>query len=243
MSCLLFDLAIEPLAAKIRASSIKGITIPGLRDRLVTKMFADDTAMYLCEEDKYEEVHDVTLVWCRGARAKFNLTKTEVIPLGTVEYRERVVATRKLNEDSQPIPAGVKIAEDGESVRLLGAWIGNRTNDAAPWERVLSTLDGVLDKWNTRNPSLHGRKLILGMEVAGRTQFLAKAQGMPESILKRLQRMMAAFLWNGKAPTVAVETLHTPVSAGGLGLLNLKHRNDAIELLWLKHYLDLSSSR
>ncbi|KAI0349254.1 hypothetical protein OH77DRAFT_1432221 [Trametes cingulata] len=37
--------------------------------------------------------------------------------------------------------------------------------------------------------------------------------------------------------------LYAPIQDGGLGLLNLKARNEAIELVWLKEYLNLSATR
>ncbi len=56
MSCLLFDLAIEPLAALFRRSSLKGIDLPGARGRLLAKLFADDTTVYLSKDDNFQEV-------------------------------------------------------------------------------------------------------------------------------------------------------------------------------------------
>ncbi|KAI0741086.1 hypothetical protein C8Q76DRAFT_609203, partial [Earliella scabrosa] len=51
-------------------------------------------------------------------------------------------------------------------------------------------------------------------------------------------------MWKGDAhPRVSQAVLHRPVREGGLGLLNLQARNEAIDLLWLKDYLDLSPLR
>ncbi|KAJ8454091.1 hypothetical protein ONZ51_g13231 [Trametes cubensis] len=60
MSCLLFDFAIEPLAAAFRSSSLKGFPVPGSTERLVAKLFADDTTVFLSEEDDYTIVEDIT---------------------------------------------------------------------------------------------------------------------------------------------------------------------------------------
>ncbi|KAG2132116.1 uncharacterized protein EDB93DRAFT_1072603, partial [Suillus bovinus] len=37
--------------------------------------------------------------------------------------------------------------------------------------------------------------------------------------------------------------MHRPKEEGGIGLLNIKLRNEAIEVTWVKLYLDLSPSR
>jgi hypothetical protein len=52
LSCLLFDLAIEPLACTLRNSpKLKGYRIPGLEDRVIVNMYVDDTTIYLSDED------------------------------------------------------------------------------------------------------------------------------------------------------------------------------------------------
>jgi hypothetical protein len=49
LSCLLFNIAIEPLACLMRASSLKGIHIPGIPERKIASLFADDTTTYYGE--------------------------------------------------------------------------------------------------------------------------------------------------------------------------------------------------
>src|ERR1700732_1366247 len=52
LSCLLFNLAIEPLANTLRKSEdLNGFIIPGLDSKLITTLFADDTTVYLNQED------------------------------------------------------------------------------------------------------------------------------------------------------------------------------------------------
>jgi hypothetical protein len=45
------------------------------------------------------------------------------------------------------------------------------------------------------------------------------------------------------APHIAAKYLECPLNEGGLRILNLKARNEAIELIWLKTYLNFSPSR
>lgn len=88
LSCLLFDIAIEPLAEALRKSNLKGFTIPGKAERLIATFFADDTTVYLSADDGFGELQEILDRWCLAAGAKFNISKTEIIPMGTPEYRE-----------------------------------------------------------------------------------------------------------------------------------------------------------
>jgi hypothetical protein len=83
MSCLLFDLAIEPLAAYHRESHLKGYEIPGSEEKLIANFFADDTTTFLSAEDNMDDLQNILTKWCTASTAKFNIQKTEVIPIGT----------------------------------------------------------------------------------------------------------------------------------------------------------------
>ncbi|KAF8267288.1 hypothetical protein EI94DRAFT_1581726, partial [Lactarius quietus] len=76
------------------------------------------------------------------------------------------------------------------------------------------------------------------------TQYLAKVQGMPQQTEKAIQKIINEFLWdNEKPPCIATSTLELPLEKGGLNLLSVNTRNEAIEIMWLKSYLNFSPMR
>jgi len=69
MSCLLYNLAIEPLVTGLRASTkLKGIKITN-HAKLITKLFADDTLVYLGKNDKSSNLEDIINLFCRASTA------------------------------------------------------------------------------------------------------------------------------------------------------------------------------
>ena len=124
LSCLLFILAIEPLACMLRGSDLKGYTIPGVTERLITTLFADDTTVYLSADDAYNDLWKILDKWCFTARAQFNKSKTQIIPIGTQDYRVEVVRTRRVGSTGHVIPSDTMIADNrvGQVVRILGTW-------------------------------------------------------------------------------------------------------------------------
>jgi hypothetical protein len=66
---------------------------------------------------------------------------------------------------------------------------------------------------------------------------------MPKQIEDTLEKIIRNFMWDGKRPPVNMNTLHLPIRQGGVKLLDLKARNQAIDIMWLKSYLDLSPKR
>ena len=246
LSCTLFDLAIEPLACKIRNNpTIQGIHIPTLQQNPKILMFADDTTIFLNEYDSLDNVQENLDHWCTVSGAHFNIDKTEIVPIGTEEYRKKVIDTRKINQhDVVPLDPRINIAKDGEAIRSLGAWIGNKTDANTPWEPILDKIKKDLDRWNRSKPTLQGRRIIVQAVIGGRTQFLTKAQGMPISIEKALTKIARNFMWeDDSSPRIALNYLSLPPQEGGLNLLDIHARNEAIEIIWLKTYLNFTPSR
>ncbi|TFK62738.1 hypothetical protein BDN72DRAFT_889947 [Pluteus cervinus] len=185
----------------LRKSNLSGFQITGLIERLINTLFADDTTVYLSEEDNFEDLQNLLLEWCTASGAKFNIQKTEVIPIGTKEYRETVVRTRKINPTQDPIDGNIHIARDGEPVRVLGAFIGNNVEQAAIWTPTIEKIGTSLRRWNKSHPTQDGRRLIIGMEVGGRTQYLTYVQGMPKNVETQIKKMIRNFIPN-EASTV-----------------------------------------
>lgn len=93
LSCLLFDMAIEPLSAMIRMSNLQGFNIPQCGETLKATLFTDDTTVYLSSSDDFTTLQSILDTWCSAAKARFNIKKTEIIPIGTPAYRAEMVET------------------------------------------------------------------------------------------------------------------------------------------------------
>jgi hypothetical protein len=85
LSCLIFDLAIEPLAAMLRGSTLQGFKIPGTAERLIANLFADNTTVFLAATDDFRDLQLILDEWCTASTAKFNVNKTAIIPIGMRE--------------------------------------------------------------------------------------------------------------------------------------------------------------
>ena len=246
LSCLLFDIAIEPLAASIRnAPDITGYAIPHSTTIIKINLYADDTTVYLSHSDRYDTLERLLKTWCRASGAKFNLEKTEIIPIGTAEHRARMLHTRCLHPDDAPLADGIRIVPEGHSARILSAWIGNNTDQAQPWSPIIDKIKEHLDHWAAAHPTLDAKRLIVQMVVGGMTQFLTKAQGMPPTVLRTLTTITRNFLWdkNRSPPGLSIPRLTKPIPQGGINILDLETRNQAIELTWVRDYLNLSPTR
>lgn len=171
LSYALFNLAIEPLACRIKSDHhLKGYEIPGIEEKIIINLYANDTNLFLSKEDNLDYVHKVLNEWCKASRAKFNIGKTEIIPIGTPEHCLQMTTTRKLNSNEQaPLDEQIKIAGDREVIWILGAWLGNKTNASTPWEPIIDKIHKALNLYGKSHPTLHGRKVITQIIIGGYT--------------------------------------------------------------------------
>ncbi|KZW00954.1 hypothetical protein EXIGLDRAFT_593407, partial [Exidia glandulosa HHB12029] len=183
----------------LRNSGITGYNIPGLKANLIASLYADDTTVYLSESDSYATLLGILQVWQRAAGAKFNVAKTEIIPLGTPEFRERLIRTRLLYDDDTEIAAHIRIARDGEATRILGTWPGNKVDGPGLWAPILEKITKKLDAWSKLNPTIDGRCTIVQIyhRVVFLMHYLTAAQGMPRSIELKLNKIISDFIWAG----------------------------------------------
>ncbi|KIK32999.1 hypothetical protein CY34DRAFT_27120 [Suillus luteus UH-Slu-Lm8-n1] len=135
-------------------------------NKIIINLYTDDTTIFLNESHNYCDLETILKKWY----------------------------CVKPNQLKLPLDNNIRIAPDGHPVRLLGAWIDNKTDDTTPWESVLNNINIALKRWKNDYPTLDGKRLIVQMIVGGMTQFLIKAQG---------------FIWdNACTPPINLKQLH-----------------------------------
>lgn len=98
------------------------------------------------------------------------------------EHRQWATETWNVNPLDNPLPIEIRIARDGDTIRLLGAWIRNHVSEITPWEPIIEKMHKYLRNWRKNKLTMKGRKTIVQAIVGGLLQFLTKAQEMPPHI-------------------------------------------------------------
>lgn len=248
LSCLLFDLAIESLASMLRISDLRGLRYPEMEGRILSNLFADDTTVFLDKNDNFEDLLRVLREWCKASGAKFNIPKTVIIPLGNEDYRDGLRRMRKLTDaHATTIPDNMHIADEGEPVRILGAYYGHNISQDEIWKPVVEKIEATLRRWSRNRPTIRGLVMGNNTMVGGFTQYLTRVQGMPKETLKKIKKITDDFVYakdgEQKANTIATSTLHQERDQGGLKLLDIEARNEAIDTVRLRTYLSTGEQR
>ncbi|KAF6742767.1 hypothetical protein DFP72DRAFT_755827, partial [Ephemerocybe angulata] len=226
----------------IRTSGLGGIQFEGVPEAILSNLFADDTTVFLGKGDDIRILLNVLDKWCAVSGAKFNIPKTVLIPLGDAEYRAQLRTTRLLSPESEAqIPDNIHIAGEHEPVRILGAFFGYGLTETDIWAPVVSKAKATTSRWAQGRPTIRGLTLGNNTMLGGYTQYLTRVQGMPEATLRLFEKMaddlIHAKQGEEKTNTIGVDTLRSDIEAGGLRALNMRARNEAIELMKLRIFL------
>lgn len=232
---MLFNIAIESLAKLLQKSNLMGFNINNDMERLIAILFADNTTVFLRESDSFGDLQEILKIWCRASRASFNVPKIVVVLVGKTEYRENLINTRCFNQTNPPI-SDIYIVREEKATRLLRAFIGNEINEASIWAPIVEAVAKDLKRWAKGHPTIEGKRLVIEMIVEGHTQYKTCVQGMPQQVEAILNKIIKDFMWGNSHSTIELETLQLLYERGGQKLLNLKVRNEAIEIIKTQHY-------
>jgi len=119
-----------------------------VENRLITTLFADDTTVFLSEFDKFIDLESILNKWCIASGACFNISKTEIIPIGNFLYCKEVLAACCIHPSQEPLANDIHIAQDHEPVQMLGAWIGNNIDQATVWSPAIDKIRDNLNRWS-----------------------------------------------------------------------------------------------
>ena len=81
------------------------------------------------------------------------------------------------------------------------------------------------------------------MRDSGKTQFLVRAQGMPETTQRMIQRITTEFIWGKERVAMSIENVTKGIDQRGRKILDIVRGNIVIDLMWVKQYLNMGKER
>ena len=217
LSPLLYVLSIEPLAHRIRLDPmIKGISIPGSLDICKISQYADDTNLFVSDENSVRQILILVELYGHLSGAKLNKQKTFGMWLG--KWRGRT---------DQPF----ELQWTNNCKKIYGIFLGHTEGENKTWEKVVTKLEKCVNLYSSRDLSLRGRSIILNVVLCSSIWYVGSLIVMPESILKRLNKLIFNFLWNGKPEAIKRETLYNSFDKGGLNVVDIKSKLESFRIL------------
>ncbi|KAL9968018.1 hypothetical protein ACROYT_G026343 [Oculina patagonica] len=182
LSPLLFILAAELLAAKIRQEpSCRGVSLPDNQEVKISQ-FADDTTIITKNVESLKPY--LQILDCFGiiSGLKLNKKKTKAMWIGSMKDSNLKVLDFKTTK---------------EPIKVLGIHLSYNKNKCTEenFYVKMNKMKTKLNLWLSRDLTIYGKSLLAQALGISQLVYAASMLTVPESVIKTVQENLFAFLW------------------------------------------------
>jgi hypothetical protein len=236
LSPLLFIIVMEALSRMLERAVaggyISGFSVGdsnGTELSISHSLFADDTLIF-CGADSEQAWHlRGVFIWFQAISGlKINLSKSELVPVGSVQNVPELESILGCRVSSLPLT-------------YLGLPLGASFKSKTIWAGVVEKMEKRLAGWKRMYLSKGGRVTLIKSTLSSLPTYYLSLFPIPMSIARRIKKLQRDFLWGGlederKFHLVNWKTACLPLHGGGLGIRNIAIFNKALLGKWLWRY-------
>ena len=220
----MFDLVVEVLGLKIRHDNkIEGMQLKNRHKKHA--QYADDLwAIIKGTQDNLNALLKVFRDFTQVSNLHINFEKTQIVRLGTLQNDNIVFTT---SEQLQWV----------QETKILGINVqANRQRMLqVNYENLFKRMQNVLNPWGARSATLMGKILIVNALMSSQAVYKFLILNSPQDeFFKKVKSLVIEFLWEGKKPLIAYDTLIKDISHGALKLTDLQAKETALKIKWVK---------
>jgi ribonuclease HI len=230
LSCLLYAFSIKPMGMRLR-QSIWGISLLGLPPQKLI-MYADDTNLFLSSFEDLGLIRSTMASTSFALGSKFNLEKTDVLPVGPTEH------SLASHPDIVACFDGCYVLPPGSPLRVLGAWIGSPDLASARWDQIYSHIKKIICQWNAIGTSACNRTVLAKALLLSCCSYLMDCNGIPHPLLHKINNTICRFV-RGRFSNAPFSILSAPLVRGGMNCPSLKERKLAYDAKFMGDLISL----
>ena len=100
---------------------------------------------------------------------------------------------------------------------------------------LLKKMENTLNAWTARSLTLIGKILIVNMLIISKCLHrFAVLPTFSNEFFVNAKEKIIEFIWNGRKPKIAYNTLTKQIEKGGLKLIDLRSKEQAIKIGWVR---------
>ena len=222
-----FLICAELLAIQLRNNkNISGFSVQGFKKLFV--QYADDMDLY-CKpnQQNVNEILQTLSAFCMSTGCKINYDKTTLYRIGKDNGALAHIYTK-----------GMKV--ETTTIDILGVSISNNPNEMLHlnYDSLVLKTKTVLTTWENRNLDLLSKITVINSLIS--SLFIYKMTvlpAIPEGTVKKLNKIVENYIWNGRRPKVPLKKLQNSIYAGGANLVNFSVKDDALKVSWIPYVL------
>ena len=216
-SALLFALVVEILAIKVReTNTVKGIEVS--HNIFKISQYCDDTTLFVNNISSADNVICIVNEFGTASGLELNMDKCDFMWLG----RRRNCQNRVCGKD--PV----------KSIKILGVTFSATVDcNLVNLESVEMKMKRTMDQWLQRQLTIKGRITVVKSLIVSQMMYIMAAMIIDKKHLTRIQGNIMKFIWRGRPPKVAKNTLSMEVEKGGLKVPDLISINASSRVAWI----------
>jgi len=182
LSCLLFDLYLEPLGAMLRACPDAGIRLD-CGSVLTGAFFADDSTVLSGSMESAE--HQVGVIvgrFCEASGASLNRDKCVTLALNENEGPEA-------RADRRGAPS-IRFASPGTPIRFLGVYVGQKLVPGYTAQLVHDKYLAAFTHWACRARTIQGRRVLASTAILSTVWYVTAVTPIPDAMVATWQRAL-----------------------------------------------------
>ena len=168
--------------------------------------------------------------FCGNTGLKINYDKTTIYRVGKKRFTSPLAKDYSLT----------KMNIEKEKINVLGIWVTYDKKDMLDlnYKEIIGKIESILNSWENRNISLIGKVMVVNSLIGSLLVYkMYVLPSLTSGIIKKLDNLVTKYLWNGRKPKIALETLQNSTTYGGLKLVNFKTKEESLKACWIQ-YLD-----
>ena len=221
----LFLCVAEILALSLRANKeIDGIPVQDIINLL--NQYADDLDVCsLFTQNSLDNILQGIEIFGRNTGFAVNYDKTKIYRVGSLKNSDATLYTQR------------EIAWTNEPINVLGIWIchDEEMSIKLNYEPLIDKTKQILESWENWSLSLIGKILVVNTMVASLFVYkMLVLPSPPETVFKRVEQLIQEYLWDKKRPKIPLDILQRDGTQGGLKLVDLRCRDQALKVSWIQ---------
>ena len=233
LSPYLFIICIELLSNQVRKSpDIKGIYIEGKENK--TSLFADDASFILDGSTKsFENLIRILDKFTNISGLKLNAKKCQVLRIGSLTSKPiELMKHRKFSWNSNKASCLGMVFKTNREKSL-----------SSNLEPKIIEFEKCLMQWRHRKLSLMGKIVVIKSYALPKLKYpLTSLPNPPKETIKRIEKMMYNFIWDGKPDKIKREILTSDYDKGGLRMIDIEKFIWSLKISWVKRILQTESN-
>ena len=220
-SGLLFVLAVEVLANKIRASnSLRGFNF-GFAKPVQIVQYADDGVIFLNDKSEFCCALNILKQFGKVSGLDLNVFKCEGLWLGRDKHKQENCTLYGIRWPRQ--------------FRCLGIFMGHdkELNEEKNFTEKIKLVEQVLNSWKTRNLTYFGKVQILKAHALSKLVLPASVLDVTPHLIRKIESMFFKFIWGKGVEKVKRKTLVNRIENGGLNMIDVEEFFQSLSASWI----------